>query len=118
MSLSYQGVEMLAELWLGNLYVYQVIITPEIGNCPPVVHCTMEKLEGRGGHSFPEPLAFEENAGGVRLVSLSALAAGCLCNDVGLQIIMVLTSCHVPLYLISLSKHVQTSYLTRHLTPH
>ena len=56
MSLSYQGVEMLAELWLGNLYVYQVIITPEIGNCPPVVHCTMEKLEGRGGQSFQEPL--------------------------------------------------------------
>ena len=33
LSLSYQGVEKLAELWLDNLYVYQVIITPEIGNC-------------------------------------------------------------------------------------
>ena len=37
LSLSYQGVEMLAELWLYNLYVYQVIITLEIGNCPPDV---------------------------------------------------------------------------------
>ena len=37
LSLSHQGVEMLAELWLDNLYVYQVIITPEIGNCPPDV---------------------------------------------------------------------------------
>ena len=31
--------EMLAELWLDNLYVYQVIITLEIGNCPPPVCC-------------------------------------------------------------------------------
>ena len=37
LSLSHQGVEMLAELSLDNLYVYQVIITPEIGNCPPDV---------------------------------------------------------------------------------
>ena len=44
LSLSYQGVEMLAELWLGNLYVYQVIITPEIGNCPPPVCCVTSLL--------------------------------------------------------------------------
>ena len=31
--------EMLAELWPDNLYVYQVIITLEIGNCPPPVCC-------------------------------------------------------------------------------
>ena len=74
--------------------------------------------EGLGSHREILEKASGGHAGSVRLVSLSALAAGCLCNAVGLQIIMVLTSCHVPLYLISLSKHVQTSYLTRHLTPH
>ncbi len=69
LSLSYQGVEMLAELWLDNLYVYQAIITPEIGNCPPLVD--------------------------------TRLLAEVLSNAVSLQIIIILTSRHVPLFLIS-----------------